>query len=171
MTFVSVGNARQPFKRLLKGIVTVAARLPQPVIVQHGHTPFECSVCKGVAFMNMEEFVQNVRSAELLIMHAGAGSVIHAIESGKAPVVMPRRASLAEHVDDHQVEFASALAKAGRVIMVESQEELEGAVARALSLKGITGISGKECRMVSLVRNKLAEIASKVNSKSISGDV
>ena len=163
MTFVSVGNARQPFKRLLEGIVTIASRLPQPVIVQHGHTPFGCSVCKSVDFMDMNEFVQNVRSAELLIMHAGAGSVIHAIESGKVPVVMPRRVSLAEHVDDHQVEFAEALSEAGKVVMVENPEELEDAVKKALSLKGLIKLSGKESRMVSLVRNKLTEIATKID--------
>lgn len=163
MTFVSVGNAQQPFNRFLKNVAAIALKLPQPVIVQHGHTPFECPVCKAKAFMGMEEFSSNIRDAELLIMHAGAGSIIHAIEAGKVPVVMPRRVSFGEHINDHQVQFAEALSKAGKVVMIENLEELEDAVKKALLLKGLIKLSGEEPRMVSLVRNKLAEIASKVD--------
>jgi UDP-N-acetylglucosamine transferase subunit ALG13 len=163
MTFVSVGNAKQLFRRFLNEVAVIASKLPQPVIVQHGHTPFECPICKAKAFMDMEEFSSNIKNAELLIMHAGAGSVIHAIEAGKVPVVMPRRASFGEHVNDHQVEFAEALARAGRVIMIESPEELESAVAKSLSVKEAAKLMDRGSRMVSLVRNKLSEIASKVD--------
>lgn len=163
MTFVSVGNAKQLFRRFLNEVAMIASKLPQPVIVQHGHTPFECPICKAKAFMDMEEFGSNIRDAELLIMHAGAGSVIHAIEAGKVPVVMPRRVSFGEHVNDHQVEFAEALARAGRVIMIESPEELESAVAKSLSVKEAAKLMDRGSRMVSLVRNKLSEIASKVD--------
>jgi len=161
MTFVSIGNAKQVFPRLLNEVAMIASRLPQPVIVQHGHTPFECSVCKAKAFMKMEEFAEHVRDASLLIMHAGAGSIINAIESGKVPVVMPRRVSLGEHINDHQVEFAEALAKAGRVIMAETGE-LKGAVAKALSVKGDEKLRDRNSAMLSLVRNKLEEIASRI---------
>ena len=163
MTFVSVGNAKHPFHRLLKGVAVIASKLPQPVVVQHGHTPFESPLCKAKAFMNMEEFILNIKNAELLIMHAGAGSVINTIEAGKVPVVMPRRISFREHVNDHQVEFAEALARACRVIMIESPEELESAVAKSLSVKEAAKLMDRGSGMVSLVRNKLAEIASKVD--------
>ena len=53
MTFVSVGNAKHPFHRLLKGVAVIASKLPQPVVVQHGHTPFESPLCKAKAFMNI----------------------------------------------------------------------------------------------------------------------
>ena len=130
-TFVSVGNAHQPFGRLLEAVRRVAARLPQPVVVQHGYTAFDDPTCTCVSFLGMEDFVQQVRDAELLIMHAGAGSVIHAVEAGKIPVIMPRHAKLGEHTHDHQVEFAHALATAGKVIVVEHPDDLEQAVAAA----------------------------------------
>lgn len=60
-------------------------------------------------------------------MHAGAGSVIHAIRAGKFPVIMPRRIAYAEHVNDHQVEFAQALAAVDKVIMLENPQDLEQA--------------------------------------------
>ena len=132
-TFVSVGNAHQPFGRLLEAVSRVAVRLPQPVIVQHGYTPFDDPACTHVPFLGMEEFIQRVGDAELLIMHAGAGSVIHAVGAGKIPVIMPRRVAYGEHVNDHQVEFAQALAAAGKVVMVENPGDLERAVEEAMA--------------------------------------
>ena len=76
----------------------------------------------------MAEFSRYVAEAQLLILHAGAGSVIHAIQAGKIPLVMPRRAKYGEHVDDHQLEFARALAAAGKVVLAEEPDDLIVAV-------------------------------------------
>ncbi|MGH6838766.1 MAG: glycosyltransferase, partial [Methylocella sp.] len=118
-TFVSVGNAYQPFTRLIHAVTSIARKLPQPVVVQHGHTPFDSVDCRGVAFLDMRAFESAVSEAEVVVLHAGAGSVIHALSAGKAPVVMARRAEFGEHVDDHQVEFARELARIGRVVVIE----------------------------------------------------
>jgi len=77
-TFVSVGNARQPFPRLLGAVSGMAKTLPQPVVVQHGETPFACSVCVAIPYLEMDQFAQHVVEAELLILHGGAGAVLHA---------------------------------------------------------------------------------------------
>lgn len=162
-TFVSVGNAKQPFRRLLDAVAHLAPHLPQPVIVQHGHTPFASAACQVTAFMGMEEFARHIETAELLILHAGAGSVIHAIEAGKRPVVMPRRADLGEHVNNHQIEFARALAEAGKVVVADSPECLGGAITEVLGQgkqPGATAVADRgELRMVSLVREALTEYA------------
>jgi UDP-N-acetylglucosamine transferase subunit ALG13 len=132
-TFVSLGNALQPFARLLEAIDRLAPRLPQPVIVQHGHTPFHNGACRPVPFLGMNEFIGHIHDADLLIMHAGAGSIMHAVEAGKVPVVMPRRAAFGEHVNDHQVEFAQALADAGKVVMANTPDDLAHAVEEAMA--------------------------------------
>ena len=110
----------------------MAERLPQPLVVQHGYTPFDDPVCTCVPFLSMEEFTRRVRDADLLIMHAGAGSVIHAVGAGKIPVIVPRRAAYGEHVNDHQVEFAQALAAAGKVVVIENPDDLERAADEAM---------------------------------------
>jgi UDP-N-acetylglucosamine transferase subunit ALG13 len=81
----------------------------------------------------MDEFIGHIHNADLLIMHAGAGSIMHAVEAGKVPVVMPRRAAFGEHVNDHQVEFAQALAEAGKVVMANTPDDLAHAVEEALA--------------------------------------
>jgi UDP-N-acetylglucosamine transferase subunit ALG13 len=133
-TFVSVGNATQSFQRLLDAVCEIAANLPQPVVVQYGSlSDFNCKHCQCVAFMDMQEFESQVAEADLLILHAGAGSVINAIKAGKVPIVMPRRVKLGEHIDDHQLEFARELSKAGSVVLCEDTSFLSSAVTEALS--------------------------------------
>jgi UDP-N-acetylglucosamine transferase subunit ALG13 len=137
-TFVSLGNALQPFARLLEGIGRLATQLPQPVIVQHGHTPFRDRACLPAPFLGMDEFIEHIHNADLLIMHAGAGSIMHAVEAGKVPVVMPRRAAFGEHVNDHQVEFAQALAETGKVVIANTPDDLSYAVEKAMARQKLT---------------------------------
>lgn len=134
-TFVSVGNAKQPFPRLLAEVERIGFALPHPIVVQHGVTLFDSNTCLKVPFVDMSTFERLVAEADLLIIHAGAGSVIHALRAGKVPVVMPRRAMYGEHIDDHQLEFAQTLAKAGRLVLAEDPDQLLMVVHQALAMQ------------------------------------
>jgi beta-1,4-N-acetylglucosaminyltransferase len=156
---VSVGNAHQPFTRLIHAVTSIAHALPQPVVVQHGHTPFDSYECSGVAFLDMLAFESAVSEAEVLILHAGAGSVIHALGAGKAPVVMARRAEYGEIVDDHQVELARELALTGRIVVVEHSAELMAAIERARTLPAT--VARSEPPIVEMVAAILTDAARK----------
>lgn len=159
-TFVSVGNATQPFNRLIESVLKIAPKLPQAVVVQHGNTPFQgTGGCLARPFVEMGEFGLLVAQAELLILHAGAGSVIHAIQAGKIPVVMPRRAKYGEHVDDHQWEFARELAEAGKVVVAEEPDDLIGAVEEAVKRQSMARPVDAEALMVGLISEVLREYA------------
>jgi UDP-N-acetylglucosamine transferase subunit ALG13 len=159
-TFVSVGNCTQSFPRLLDAIAALAPTLPQPLVVQHGSGNFTLSAAAASAFLPMADFEARVAEAELLILHAGAGSVIHAVRAGRMPVVMPRRAALGEHVDDHQLEFARALDTAGRVAMAETPADLPAAIARALAHRqGDGSTNATASRMLGLVQATLTRYA------------
>ena len=134
-TLVSVGNALQPFPRMLDAVCAIAHTLPQPVIVQYGHTPFGCRACQGHAFFDMPTFEGHMAKAELVILHGGAGSVINAIRAGQVPVIVPRRAEFGEHINNHQVEFARQLAQQERVVLVEDLSELQHAMLKAKGLR------------------------------------
>jgi UDP-N-acetylglucosamine transferase subunit ALG13 len=143
-TFVSVGNARQPFVRLTEAVSRIAARLPAPVVVQHGHTSFDCPVCEGRAFVEMDEFAGLMGRSRLIILHAGAGSILQALDAGKYPVVMPRRLAHGEHIDDHQLELAQAFAGRGLVELAMEPADLDPAVQRALARQGQSAIRWDE---------------------------
>jgi UDP-N-acetylglucosamine transferase subunit ALG13 len=123
-TFVSIGNGKQNFLRLLNAVTQLIDYLPKPILIQSGHTPFSYHECDVVDFVSMDNFIRHVTEAQLLIFHAGAGSVLNAIRAGKRPIVMPRRARFDEHVNDHQVEFAKILHSAGKVFMVQDTDGL-----------------------------------------------
>lgn len=157
-TFVSVGNAKQHFERLIKAVVAISSSLPQPVVVQHGATSIDAPNCDCRPFVSMAEFEILVSSAELLILHAGAGSVIHAVRAGKLPIVMPRKASLAEHVDDHQIEFAKELEQSGKIVVVREEGELPDAILYVLSQTNKTVSQPIENEMVRLVSQALSRL-------------
>jgi len=157
-TFVAVGNATQSFPRLLDGVARIASQLPQPVFVQYGaYYGFFCPACDAAAFISMDEFDRRVTEASLLIMHAGAGSIIHAMRSGKVPVVMPRKAALGEHVDDHQAELAHELHRLGSLVACEEPSLLLSAVQVALRLQEARAGQDREAPLVGELRRLLLD--------------
>jgi UDP-N-acetylglucosamine--N-acetylmuramyl-(pentapeptide) pyrophosphoryl-undecaprenol N-acetylglucosamine transferase len=60
-------------------------------------------------YMPANEFQQACAAADLVITHSGVGTVINLLESGVYPIVVPRRSSRGEHVDDHQQLIADLL--------------------------------------------------------------
>jgi UDP-N-acetylglucosamine--N-acetylmuramyl-(pentapeptide) pyrophosphoryl-undecaprenol N-acetylglucosamine transferase len=47
--------------------------------------------------------------ADVVVAHAGIGSALGALNAGRLPVLVPRRSSRGEHVDDHQIQIAREL--------------------------------------------------------------
>jgi len=156
-TFVTVGNATQPFPRLLRTIVEHAERLPQPVTIQYGNNDFSCKTCQAVAFMNMEQYAQTLTEATAVVMHAGVGSIIHALRVGKVPIVVPRLSKYREHIDNHQLEIAQSLAGDGKVILVLDVEKLESAVQEALARQAdLERRPAVQPRMIRLISERLS---------------
>jgi len=154
-TFVTVGNATQAFQRLLDAVASTISELPQPLIIQHGNSPCSISGCILHPFMDMVEFADCIRRSEVIISHAGAGSIIQAIKAGKVPVVMPRLARYGEHVDDHQLELARAFAKLAKVVIVEDATQFHHAIAEAIHKQRTASSLHEESSSVDLLRTVL----------------
>jgi UDP-N-acetylglucosamine transferase subunit ALG13 len=74
-----------------------------------------------------------VREAAVIVCQGGPGSIMDARGAGRVPIVVPRRADLGEHVDDHQVRFTRRLNEAGLVRMAETEADFHRLVADALA--------------------------------------
>lgn len=158
-TFVSVGNAHQSFTRLMDAVIAAKDSLPQPIIVQNGHTPCDDRTLNPVAFLPPAEYEQRIFGADIVILHAGAGSILHAIQAGKVPIVMARLRKFGEHVDDHQLEFAVALAGEGRVVLAHDGGELEQTAKEALLRQSAMPTRASHPRLVKLVGEVLKRCA------------
>lgn len=137
--FVTVGNARQDFSRILLAVESLISSgfLRGSVLMQVGNSSHRPTSCDWIGFLDSEQFEVAMSEACLVICHAGAGTLIHAFRLEKVPVVMPRRRAFGEVVDDHQVELASALEARGRVVVADGAQELEAAVRKAVTRQSL----------------------------------
>ena len=91
--------------------------MAQPILIQAGSTPFSHEKCQVIDFINMDMFLQYVEQAEILILQAGAGSTMQAINAGKYPILIPRKKEFNEVVNDHQIGFAKILHNEGKLTL------------------------------------------------------
>lgn len=158
-TFVSIGNGVQDFSRLLNEIKRIQHLLPQPVIVQHGRTPFDDPTIRHFRFVDASEFQTLLQNCKVFITHGGGGSVFAAIKFGKKAVVFPRRQQFGEVIDDHQVVFATELRKMGQIELVEETSALLDAVNRSLAAPELPPIAGNSVDAVEVVDTLMKRLA------------
>jgi UDP-N-acetylglucosamine transferase subunit ALG13 len=130
--FVVAGTERFAFDRLFRGVEDAlrAGGGSVAAFAQLGHSLFRPTLFPWAAFLSFDEMVRRVRQARVVVSHAGAGSTLLCRDLGKIPILMPRRAALGEHVDDHQLEFACEVQRAGIALVVHTQAELGEALAQ-----------------------------------------
>jgi len=126
--FATVGSTQIPFERFIRALETLPG---DQLLVQHGPVPPPAGAARANAFMQFPEMIESMEAADVVVCHAGAGSILCALRAGHTPVVVPRLKRYQETVDDHQVEFSRALAAEGKVIAVEDLDRLSEAVKAA----------------------------------------
>ena len=162
-TLVTVGNAHQPFSRLMNVISDAVEDLPQPIYVQHGHTPFYREGIIATPFMEMDVFDRAIANADIIICHAGAGTLIRAIRAGKRPLVMPRQQRFGEHIDDHQEEIAQAFASKEKVLLFSDIRGLRGAIRLAQASGGLAASGPAISAMSSVLAEHLRDYANRLS--------
>lgn len=136
--FVTVGTHEQPFDRLVKAVDDLVASgvIGEPVFVQTGYSTYEPRHCEWSRFVPASRMKELMAGADVVVTHGGPSSFIEALAAGKAPVVVPRRADLGEHVNDHQADFVRVVARQqGGIVPCYDVAKLPQAIdkARALS--------------------------------------
>lgn len=124
MIFVTVGTQLQ-FDRLIRTVDEWAgARARNDVFAQIGPSNHHVKHIRSERLIEPTEFRNCVEAASVVIAHAGMGSIITALELGKRIIVMPRRASLGEHRNDHQIATAKRFAAQGCIEVAFDEKEL-----------------------------------------------
>ncbi|WP_293235289.1 glycosyltransferase [Mycolicibacterium sp.] len=86
----------------------------------------------SVTQLSSAEFEDASTSADVVITHAGVGTIMNLLEMGISPVVTPRRAVRHEHVDDHQSQIAGLL-RSRKITYVAEVEQLNSEAIFAAS--------------------------------------
>lgn len=158
MIFVTVGTHHQPFQRLLDALGQLDGA---QLVVQYGHGSPPAGTLRAAAFMPFDELVGCLREADVVVTHAGVGSILCARREGHVPLVVPRRHDLGEHVDEHQAELTRALEARGSVIAVWDTARL-GALAATAPPRG-RGVEAVDEGLLRAVRTALDEGAAQSN--------
>ena len=125
MIFVTVGTHEQPFNRLVEYMDNWAAEHAEEVIMQTGFSTYEPKHCEWSKLYPYSQMVELVEKARIVITHGGPSSFIMPLQIGKIPIVVPRKKTFDEHVNDHQVEFSKAVAeRQTNIIVVEKVNQI-----------------------------------------------
>ena len=117
MIFVTVGT-QLPFDRLVSAIDDWAGLHPGvEVFAQIGPTALVPRHMQHAPFLPPARADDLMRRAEVIVAHAGMGSVLTAQALNKPIVIVPRHAALGEHRNDHQLATARWLESRPGVIV------------------------------------------------------
>jgi UDP-N-acetylglucosamine transferase subunit ALG13 len=162
--FLTVGSS-DPFDRMVRAVDEWAAtRGRTDVFAQIGKAQYEPRHIEAVRFLSPSEFRERVRTAQLLVAHAGMGSIITALEVGRPVIIMPKRACLGEHRSDHQVATAKRLGQRQGIIVAWDEKDLVTKLDREGRLRTPTVIAPQaSAELIATIR---AFIAKSEKSKS-----
>lgn len=108
--FVTLGTIKPyRFDALVDAVVAATADEDAQVTWQLGCTSRDDLVGAVHDQMPAEEFQRTALEADVVVTHAGVATCLQLVQWGLHPVVVPRRRSRGEHVDDHQVQIAHEL--------------------------------------------------------------
>jgi|MudIll2142460700_1097286.scaffolds.fasta_scaffold37707_3 UDP-N-acetylglucosamine transferase subunit ALG13 len=137
MIFVTAGNHFQGFERLLEKVDEIAPRIPHEIIVQKGYSKYVPHNTKYFDFVPANTATEYIRKSELVVSHAGMGTIILSKQFGTPIVILPRRKIYGEHVNDHQMEIAQVLEerKDANIHVIYEEGQLEKKVMELLENK------------------------------------
>lgn len=132
-----------PFDRLVRTVDGWAARHPDhTILAQIGADGAPPRHMLHVATLTRAQFAEAVSRADAIVAHAGIGSLLSAIEIGKPILVLPRRAALGEHRNDHQLATAREVSRFANVRVAWSEDELPALLDRTVAAPTVEGASG-----------------------------
>lgn len=134
MILLTVGS-QLPFCRLVRAVdAWCAAKGRSDVVGQIGGIgpdSYRPKHFKWDQFISPAKFDELMTQADLIIAHAGMGSIISALRNAKPIVIMPRRASLGEHRNEHQQATAARFAGRQNIYVADDELVLPAMLERA----------------------------------------
>jgi UDP-N-acetylglucosamine 2-epimerase len=148
MIFVSLGTQDKPFNRIIDYVISLKENLKEikseKIIIQLGQTKLLKSENERIEkleniiiydMLKPEKMKDIIKDSDIIITHAGVGTIMECLEMGKEIIVVPRKAENLEHVNNHQEEIAFEMEKKGFLTKVDTYEELENKISMLLKDK------------------------------------
>lgn len=123
MIFVTVGT-QLPFDRMLAVVDQWAFENGENVFCQTGPTKLDYKGCSHKERLSPAEFADCMSRTSVLVSHAGIGSILSAMQYHKPVIIFPRKASLGEHRNEHQLATAQKFEGKSGIHVAYTDEEL-----------------------------------------------
>lgn len=126
MILVTLGTQDKSFERLLKQIDKEIKNhtIKDKVIVQAGYTKYTSKNMEIFDYKPKEELNELVKKCDLMITHAGVGSILNGITNNKKVIAVPRLKEYKEHNNNHQIEIAKEFSKEEYIIYCDNLNKL-----------------------------------------------
>ena len=121
LIFVTLGTQDKQFKRLLEAVDKLD--IDDKIIAQTGSTEFKSDKIEIHKYLSQRKFNQYMEDADMIITHAGVGTIIAGLKLHKKMIVAARKAEYKEHVNDHQIELATKLEQLGCILAYQDGED------------------------------------------------
>jgi UDP-N-acetylglucosamine transferase subunit ALG13 len=151
MIYVTVGKMPLGFDRLVMAADEMAVELDERVFIQRGSTNYVPKSAEYADFIAFDEAERLIGEAEVVVSHAGIGTIIGSLRSGTPIVVVPRLKKYGEHFNDHQLEVCTAIEGRPGVEVVYETGDLVTAVKRLTGLKGAFGAEKPGAGMIRVI--------------------
>ncbi|MCC3671234.1 PssE/Cps14G family polysaccharide biosynthesis glycosyltransferase [Terrisporobacter mayombei] len=127
MIYVTLGTQKFQFDRILIKLDELIEnnKINDEVIVQCIYHTYKPKNFEIFALKPIEEVEELVKKSQLVITHAGTGSLVQCIKFKKNTVVVPRLSEFGEHVDNHQIEIAGVFKAKGNATIVTEIDDLD----------------------------------------------
>ena len=160
MILVLLGTQNNDFHRLLDEIEKNInqGNINDEVIVQAGFTKYKSSQMQIFNMIPKNDLESLVKKADLIITHAGLGSIEMSLEQGKKVIAVPRLKKYGEHVNDHQKDIENEYKKRGWIIGIDDVSELSAALNEAKSFKPQKYVEPKRENMVNIIKTFIDKI-------------
>lgn len=138
MIFVTVGTSNFSFERLLKIIdeLCLEGSLDaDSIFAQVGDTEYRPTNYRYINFLTSEEHKNRILESDIIITHAGTGSIISSLKLRKKIIAFPRMAQYSEHIDNHQLELVKAFATHGHILYATNKKEILEAIKKIDNFK------------------------------------
>ena len=148
MIFVILGTQDKKFPRLLealqKKIDEGKIDKKEEIIVQAGSTKYKSNDMKIFDYIPISQFEDYIERADLIICHAGVGTILTALKKNKKIIAAARLKQYGEHVNDHQLQILENFKNKGYILALENFNEMDNLIKQAQEFKPANFKSNKK---------------------------
>jgi UDP-N-acetylglucosamine transferase subunit ALG13 len=133
MIFVTIGT-QEPFDRLIKAMDDISLKMRVKVIAQvSSRSKLKVENMEVLDFISPTEFDRLFKEADLIVAHAGMGTIISALVNKKPLIVLAREKKLMEHRSDHQIATAKHFEDLGLLDVAWDTDDLESKIYKFIN--------------------------------------